>query len=206
MRGRRYVRRSIVASACVGMLGLLPIGPARAQIMGQGSLLEQTQLPNGSWISFDVTPADHGPIFSETAPVVDPVTGYQNAYIVVPDERLVEYTRFPAGNWSSVDLTAMWSLPLVGSNPVPFVDVADHNQIRVSPPSAPTGTCSISPVDPTAAGPHRSSPSRPGLPSATPSPSSTRSPGSRTCTPPRAHWGTSSNTPGSPTTSGSTSI
>ncbi len=95
-----------------------------------GSLLELTQQAGSSWISLNLSGAyGGGPVVGDGVPVQDPVTGYQNAYIVDSRGHLLEYTRFPTGSWSYVDLTARWQMPAIeGRGVAPYVDRASDNQ------------------------------------------------------------------------------
>jgi len=95
-----------------------------------GSLVELTQQANNAWISLNITGAyGGGPVVGNGVPVLDPVTGYQNAYIVNSSGHLLEYTRFPDGSWSYVDLTARWQMPAIeGRSVAPFVDRVSDNQ------------------------------------------------------------------------------
>jgi hypothetical protein len=135
--------------ACILVsLSLIAVGgAAAAQTTGRGastqetvagSLVELTQQANKSWISLNLTSAyGGGPVVGDGVPVVDPVTGYQNAYIVDSRGHLLEYTRFPDGSWSYVDLTSSWQMPAVkGRGVAPFVDPVSDNQAVVAADTA----------------------------------------------------------------------
>jgi len=98
--------------------------------LGASTLSEYTRLPNGSWIGLNLTDTYGGaPLFTDAVPVVDPLTGFQNAYAITQVGHMIEYTRVPDGRWITLDITATFHLPDTAGAPHPFTDPVSQNQI-----------------------------------------------------------------------------
>lgn len=131
--GTKSWRRVIGVLSAVMTVSLaavsVPLAGADASL-GASTLSEYTRLPNGSWIGVNLTDGYGGaPLLSDGVPVVDPLTGFQNAYAITGADHLVEYTRLPDGRWVILDITAVFHLPDLTATPQPFTDPVSQNQI-----------------------------------------------------------------------------
>jgi hypothetical protein len=100
-----------------------------------GDLLEYIRTPSGTW-SADPIGLDaagfHLPsprVLPSPRPFVDPLTGFQNVYVVSTAGQLLEFARGATTGWGFVNLSTAAGGPsnLIGS-PVPFVDPLTHFQ------------------------------------------------------------------------------